>query len=112
MKKLILTALVVCLVSPAWGDPVFKDGNLLHRNCKSGEGTYQALCLGYITGATDAIRGAGKGAGGFTFCPPEWVALGTVKNVVKNWLMRNPQKHQFAAPTLIAEALAKSYPCK
>jgi hypothetical protein len=113
MKRILLAALVGLVVSgPAWGDMM--DGNKLFPFCRDAEKDYYSngFCDGYITGVYDALQGKGKGLNGVTFCPPNGVTIGQLSDIVKKWLVDNPQHRHFVADSLLVAALSEAFPCK
>jgi hypothetical protein len=113
MKKLILAAFMVCVVSPAWGD-AFQSGNGLHTLCQDKKGSFNnGACHGYIIGVFDALNGADRGIGGTVYCRPTGaVTQGQIVAVLKNWLNKNPQHRHFTAPSLAVAAFSEAFPCK
>ena len=111
MKRLILAALIVGVISPAWGD--FLDGNVLHERCQDETGGINdGYCFGYLAGVVDAMRGRDGRTGDITFCFQSNVSLRQVRDVVKNWLNANPQHRNYNADSLVAAALSEVWPCK
>lgn len=68
-------------------------------------------CRGYIIGIADAL-GSGVRIGGFRSCMPPRTTDRQVIDAVVRWLAGNLESRRRAGPSLVAEALAASFPCK
>ncbi len=109
MKRLLMVMLVMSWASPVWA--AFNSGNQLIAFCQASEmDPGNAYCLGYMAGTFDALDGADRGAGGYTFCNPG-VTLNQVRDVVVMWLSDHPQHRHHDAHTLVAAALNEVWPC-
>ena len=107
MKQIILAALIVCVVSPAWGNVRFLvpivDGRRLLSMCQQETTDAVAFCKGYIIGAKDHIRSVGG------TCAPLDVPYEQVISITIRWLQNNPQELTSVASFLIEVALIEAF---
>jgi hypothetical protein len=68
-------------------------------------------CRGYIIGIADVL-GSGVRIDSFRSCLPPRTTDQQVIDAVVYWLGKNLKFRQRAGPSLVAEALATSFPCK
>lgn len=68
-------------------------------------------CRGYIIGISDVL-GTGAGIEGFRSCLPARTTDQNVVRAVLRWLAEKPEQRQRTGPSLVAEALAASFPCR
>ncbi|MFG6572302.1 Rap1a/Tai family immunity protein [Sulfitobacter sp. 1A13353] len=104
-------AFLTMMAAPATAQS-FMTGNKLLDNCDSINPSY---CGGYIVGVFDAalpVIEEGNTVYGFTFCAPQEVLAGQIRDVVVQWLQRNPSKRHYAAPSLVMVSLSEAYPCQ
>jgi hypothetical protein len=88
-----------------------EDGNSLYAKCiDPGIYFYQGLCVGYIVGISDAMRG-GVSIDGRSACIPISVTEGQLLDVTKQFLTSHAERRQLGAARLIAQALADAFPC-
>src|SRR5262249_46932591 len=113
-----LSALVLGLAfasSPAAAQSVglnYISGNILWETCSpSQHDTNNWLCMGYITGITDAVEAQNGSFMGRRVCIQSQVTPGQIVDVVVQFLGQHPEIREYAAPGLIAGALAKAFPC-
>lgn len=100
IKKLILTAAVVC--GPAHAQ--FYSGNELLQRMQGETVVDRMLSLGFVVGVADAWDG-------IMFCPPESVTTGQARDIAQRFLVLNPGKRHKPAAELVMDALAESWPC-
>ena len=92
----------------------FFDGNDLHKICNSKNVRDQDTCLGYAMGVSDIMDGlqsTGKSYFGHKTCATKAIQDTQVRAVVANYLKAHPKRRQYSAANLVAEALAKAWPC-
>ena len=119
MKRILLIALLVGVVSPAWGEvDYFISGTALLISCQAPKGSIDRVaCSGYIMGFYDALgdadteRGMGRGFGDVKFCRPKGATPDQMADIVKKYLEDNPQVRHEGVPAYIAVALYKAWPC-
>ena len=105
-----MVALLFGLASPA----LATTGNELYGYCndnQGGAGFNLGLCNGYILGVVETTRGAERGRGGITFCPPSGVTIQQSWDIAKKFLTSRPELRHFSAPLIIAKALSEVWPC-
>lgn len=89
----------------------FVTGNYLREQC-TGDDIGQAYCLGYVVAIADALSAPGNtGLDGWRACLRPKQTAGHLKEVVTQFLQNHPEKRDFAAVSLIAEAYAVQFPC-
>ena len=74
----------------------------------------QDTCLGYAMGVSDIMDGlqaTGKSYFGHKTCATKAIQDTQVRAVVANYLKAHPKRRQYSAANLVAEALAKAWPC-
>jgi len=75
------------------------------KNCTRIEYMNAIHCAGYIKGAADVSRLAKS------HCPPKDAPLMQSRDVVVNFLRRNPNVRHLEAGLLVAKALQEAWPC-
>ncbi len=85
----------------------FLNGKLLIQKCNEPD---KKFCDGYFAGIVDVIF-AGQAINNFRPCIPEGATVEELRKITLRFLSNNPTYLQFAAPGLIAGALAVRYPC-
>ncbi len=103
MKRfLILMLMLMCGSAHAY----FKDGNRLLSELRNNSETqvYVAIGMGYISGVADALMG-------ITFCPPENITVGQVRDMVRNYLKNTPAVRHLPASQIISHVLTRTWPC-
>lgn len=113
MPRLVLSGLLIaiCAAPAQSAGRRFVSGEQIIEYCTAPKGDVQRTdCLGYVTGIADALsRGP---VGNISACVPPHVTRHQMRDAVVKWLAANPQLRHFAASSLVATALAKSYPCR
>jgi hypothetical protein len=73
-----------------------------------------ALCLGYISGVLDAYRAINKllPSSGRLFCITSSATPEAIVQVVKDDLLRHPEKLSMQAASVVLDAIAEAFPCK
>jgi hypothetical protein len=102
MKKLILTTCLTLLSLAANANYI--TGNHLHADM-TGSNTDRAFALGFVAGVVDSYDGE-------LFCTPRAANLGQLRDVVTQFLVRNPKERHRNAAAIVAIALVIDYPCK
>ena len=105
----ILAAVVAVAPAAAGEEDAFLSGNNLHSYCSSYVSEQRGICKGYILGVADAL--VGQKLGPWQACFPPTVTSQQVRDVVKRWLDRYPEKRHFNAKGLVAQALSEVFPC-
>jgi len=106
--------LAVLSAGRAEADSSFRSGNELFRECTADteQPAQQATCFGYVAAISDVLDG-GNPINGYRVCQPKTgVNLGQMKDIVVQWLQRNPQDRHRAAAGLVAKALSEAFPCR
>ena len=68
------------------------------------------FCQGYITAIADEMSG-GLEFRKYRACIPKDVSLGQMRQGVTKWLGDHPEYHHDPGAGLVAEALARAFPC-
>ena len=94
------------------GGPGFYNGDQLWDECRTEPPS--RICDGYVAGIADAMGSAqalGMGVLGFHACFRVDLAISQLTDVVKLYLHEHPEKRDFLAASLVADALARAFPC-
>jgi hypothetical protein len=102
MKKLILTTCLTLLSLGA--NAQYINGNSLHADL-TGSSSDRAFALGFVAGVVDSYDGE-------LFCTPRGANLGQLRDIVQQFLVRNPKERHRNAAAIVAIALVIDYPCK
>ncbi len=112
--------LVAVLLGP--GTAFGYTGNELLADCKDRHAA--TLCLGFVSGAAEGFDlgfqvGFRRGAiqvpqreANMMYCMPDGVTTVQGKDIVVQWLERNPKERHKSAVVLVLKALEEAYPCK
>jgi hypothetical protein len=132
MRRAILVAVALCCVegvtakaNPTEPFPTFTDGNELFDACEGfrTQGTLSPdetmrfrYCEAYIVAVADTLAWLKSGLRASTgarvkYCPPKGADSHQLTSVTANYLRDYPEKRHLAAASLVANALAKSFPC-
>ena len=90
----------------------FYGGDQLWEECRTEPPSH--ICDGYVAGIADAMGSAhalGMGVLGFHACFRVDLAISQLTNVVKLYLHEHPERRNFLAAGLVADALARAFPC-
>jgi hypothetical protein len=83
----------------------YESGATLLSLCeKSPDSSLYGFCAGYIIGAADVLDER-------SFCPPEGHEKLDIVDVTIQWLRNYSENRQEPAHSLVAKALAESFPC-
>jgi hypothetical protein len=100
MKKLLVALLFV----PAMAQAEFRTGNQLLAEIQSTEVVERMLSLGYIMAIADNMRY-------INHCPPNTVTAGQLQDMVRIYLLNNPQTRHRTADVIIMEIMKQAWPC-
>jgi hypothetical protein len=99
------TLLLFCISQNV--NAAFKTGNALYDDCTSDSPPKRTLCLGYVTGFSDAREELGL------MCPAKGVDVRQMIDVVVKYLSDHPEVRQhYTASDKVGLALEKAFPCK
>lgn len=119
MRRVIMLAasgLLCSKVAIAQTYTSFTTGNSLFDQCSATSSIAKEYCLGYIVGIADALSDVNSDGGtiqGARACPPKRnLSQGQVRDVVVQWLQRNPAIRHKGASGLVATAIAEAFPCR
>jgi hypothetical protein len=101
MKHLIIAALIAAPAAHA----EFLSGNQLLTRIDSAEIAQQGVALGYVMGVHDSLRSV-------THCSPPDITSGQLRDMVRQYLVNNPQNRHLAADSLVGHVLKSVWPCK
>lgn len=115
MKKFMAAILAGCFVASAFPanarETAIDDGNEIISVC--GDQTYfsSGYCLGYIRGVSHGadMYFASKNT---NICYPNNVTVGQLRDVVVDYIRRNPAKRTESAMLLVARASIEAWPCR
>lgn len=93
---------------PASADDVFILGEKLYKVCTE-EPTF---CQGYVAGVADVLFGTEEAILGSRACPKPGTTIGEAASAAVGWMEKNPSRLGFTAYSVVAVALAESFPCE
>lgn len=105
---MIRACLVLFLLLALDARAEFFDGHDLLQRCQASNAFDSGACMGYVAGVHDAISGV-------VICPESHSGrktLGQVRDLVVQYLHRNPQLRGETADVLIRAALMPVWPCR
>jgi len=108
MKKV---ACMFLLLLSSHSYAAFQSGNSLYKAMQTAGAFSNGHAHGYIIGVADSFNGI-KQEGGDFFCIPKGATEGQLVDVVRAWIVNNPQQRHFSALSLISRALDDVFPCK
>jgi hypothetical protein len=109
MKTILMALLTACIGSASAGAGQFKDGNKLLEECSSPVNSWNsAVCLGYIQGMADAVA-VSASLSGKAACIPPGVHASQVKDVVVQYLMKNPSERHYSGGHLAIAAIGEAW---
>jgi hypothetical protein len=104
-----LVLLTACIVSTSANAGQFKNGNKLLEECSSPAHSRNiALCLAYIQGMADAAA-ISASLSGRAACIPPGVHASQVKDVVVQYLMKNPSERHYSGGYLAIAAIGEAW---
>lgn len=104
MKALVAVGLLAAGVAQADSSINYIDGNNLYGKL-TGESIDLIFAYGYISGVSDTGQGV-------THCLNANVTVGQLSDMVKQYLITNPEVRHYQADTLVVHVLKSSFPCK
>jgi|SRR5215469_3463112 len=103
-------AVLTALVTPAHAG--FFSGNDLLKNCTSSIPQEQSWCLGYVSGATDALQSVRAMMFGHEdLCPQYGTEVSQVKDAVVLYLQNHPAERTLGGDTIVIEAISTNWKC-
>lgn len=115
MKAISSFAPIVFLVVVAHATPAsagFKTGNALFQDCEAQSNEVAlGLCLGYISGVTDALTESAHDNKNFRVCMRNGVTAKQVRDIVVKYLTDTPAIRDMPADVLIGAAISQAFPC-
>jgi len=113
LASTVLASGLILSASPARAElgATFGTGERFYSWCVSKKKAKQDLCAAYLGGVADVLAFGPVGA--YKACIPRGeVKFSQVKDVMRTWLIANPEELHFSAVALAARALAEAYPCR
>lgn len=113
--RCILTCLlagVTVILGVETASAEFLSGNDLYGYCTSDKTDYVSAtgCIGYVAGVADVL--GHNPINGFHACMPLSVSRARAKDAALAFLTIHPERRDRGADGLVAEALAREFPCK
>lgn len=102
LRNLLLAASILACTS---ANAQYVDGNSLHTDLSSEKSSLKMYALGYIVGVADVSIAAE------VLCMPVDVTQGQLQDVVKNFMVANPQARNLPAYLLVQASLGKYWAC-
>ncbi len=114
-RRRILTCLltgITVLLGAGTASAEFLSGNDLYDYCTSDktDDVSATGCIGYVAGVADVLED--NPVNGFHACMPLSVSRVRARDTAVAFLTAHPEKRDRGADGLIAEALARAFPCK
>jgi hypothetical protein len=115
---------VTAKANPAGPYPTFTTGNILFSQCEGfrTQGTLSpdeivrfTYCKAYVVGVADSLAMFKAHLGvltDVTYCVPKDADSHQLTSVAINYLRDHPEKRHLTGASLVANALAKGFPCK
>lgn len=100
MKAALLSMALLCGVAHA----EFYTGNDLLQRLNSDILAERSAAIGYIMGVADSGHGV-------SYCPPEAVTSGQMRDMVRNYLTNTPAVRHLSADSLVTHVIKSSWPC-
>jgi hypothetical protein len=111
MKKHLMIIGALLAATPAEARVVTDDGNELLEVCTRDDYFSQGYCLGYIRALSDGVDMV-LYTGNQKICYGDNVTIGQIRDVVIDYVKRNPAKRNKNAMVLVSWALAEAWPCQ
>ncbi|HIF10235.1 MAG TPA: hypothetical protein EYQ81_10615 [Sneathiellales bacterium] len=93
---------------PAHAGDVFMLGENLYKTCVKDP----TFCQGYVSGVADVMFGTEVSILNSQACPQPGTTIGDVSATTVEWMEKNPKRLGYTAYSVVAVALAESFPCK
>ena len=105
--SLVLTVLATSAAAEEGEAFAFDNGDTLLRYCKEEDDPFASgYCMGVIIGSHDALTW-----GHTKFCKPRDIVVQQIRDIVVQYLDRNPEKRHLVATELVYFALKEQFPC-
>jgi hypothetical protein len=104
----IATLATVTTPRPASAGDVFMLGEKLYKVCAEDP----TFCQGYVSGVADVMFGTEEAVLGSRACPKLGTTIGEVATTAVEWMGDNPSRLGYTAYSVVAVALAESFPCE
>jgi len=112
LRKLTMVLALGCAVPAAAQQQVFKQGVDLHEALQQ-DGAESSNALNYIVGVVDALNGTRSRDGScFDLKAAETVTGSRIAQVVRAFLLKNPQMKERPGSSVVAAALEETWPCR
>ena len=111
MKKHLIIIGALLAATPAEARVVTNDGNELLEVCTQTDYFSQGYCLGYIRALSDGMDMI-LAMDNKQVCYGGNVTIGQIRDVVIDYVKRNPAKRNQNAMVLVSWALAEAWPCQ
>lgn len=112
MKWLIISTLLIAWAILSWDDNPTQDKKTsfdLYDSCRKeteASPALPALCSGYIKWASTELDKLGN-----DFCIPNEITSKQIVNIVKLWMLENPQHSNYSESLVVSKALEETWPC-
>jgi hypothetical protein len=107
----VIVAMLVGTVG-AQAEDGMREAALYDFCSKPERSAFTAHCFAYVMAISDVMRADGPGVYGLKECSPLGVSLKQRADVVKGYLAAHRDSRDHGASSLVAQALAQSFPCK
>lgn len=116
MKKFLIaaaiTAALVMIPAKVGATTVRDDGNEWLSKCTSGVHGQEMWCLGYTQSLSHGYDMLSSYSKTDLYCPGNRiVTIGQLRDIMRNYLYRNPAKRSDKMMLVYIDAMQESYPC-
>lgn len=116
MKKLLIAAAIaaalVMIPAKVGANTVRDDGNEWLSKCNDDSYTTQGWCLGYTQSLSHGYDVLSSYSKKDLYCSGNrLVSIGQLRDIMRNYLYRNPAKRSDQMMLIYIEAMQESYPC-
>ena len=112
LRKLTTVLAIGCVVPAGAQQQVFKQGGDLHEALQQ-DTTESSNAMNYIVGVVDALNGTRSRDGAcFDLKGAEVVTGSRIAQVVRAFLLKNPQMKERPGSSVVAAALEETWPCR
>ena len=92
------------LIAPSVAMAEFWDGNSLLQRMNSDNAHERVQAMGYVMGVHDVFSKV-------SVCSPQNITVGQLRDLVKDYLERNPAIRHYSADSLAVNIMKQTWPC-
>lgn len=107
----VLAVFVTVMMPQLMLADAYLDGSSLYARCTGTADDGMMMCLGYVTGITDAMTSNNLKVNDFKICLPQRSSNFQSRDVAVKFLRDHPEWRHFPAADLVSQALKDAFPC-